>query len=70
MESRFMRNLSWDGVGADRDEDPPERGLDRYDPYENDPPAPLQIFTRLGVLLTIALAFGLMAELLVQLPSH
>ncbi len=65
-----MRNLSWDGVGADRDEDPPERGLDRSDPYENDPPAPLQIFTRLGVLLTIALAFGLMAELLVRVPPH
>ncbi len=65
-----MRNLSWDRVSAERHEDPLERGLDRYDPYENDPPAPLQIFTRLGVLLTIALAFGLMAELLVQLPPH
>jgi hypothetical protein len=65
-----MRNLSRDGVTADRDEDPPERGLDRFDPYEDDPPAPLQIFTRLGVLLTIALAFGLAAQLLVQLPPH
>ena len=65
-----MRNLSWDGVRADRDEDPPERGHDRYDPYEIDPPAPLQIFTRLGALLMIALAFGLVAELLVRLPPH
>ena len=37
---------------------------------EIDPPAPLQIFTRLGVLLMIALAFGLVAELLVRLPLH
>ena len=65
-----MRNLSWDGIGADRREAPPERGLDRYDPYEGDPPAPFQIFTRIGMLLMIALAFGLMAELLVRLPLH
>jgi hypothetical protein len=70
METRFMRNLSWDGVRAERHEDPPERGLDRYDPYENDPPAPFQIFARIGVLLMIALAFGLVAELLVRLPPH
>jgi hypothetical protein len=68
METRFMRNLSWDGVAAGRDEDPPERGFDPYDPYENDPPAPLQIFARIGVLLMIALAFGLVAEVLVRLP--
>jgi len=65
-----MRNLSWDGVRAERHEDPPEPGLDRYDPREIDPPTPLEIFTRLGVLLVIALAFGLVAELLVRLPLH
>ena len=65
-----MRNLSWDRVTAERHEDPPERGLDRYEQWEIDPPAPLQIFTRLGVLLVIALAFGLAAELLVRLPLH
>ncbi len=65
-----MGNLSWDGVRADRHEDPPKRGLDRYDPCEIDPPAPSQIFTRLGVLLMIALAFGVAAELLVRLPPH
>jgi hypothetical protein len=70
METRFMRNLSWDGVRAERHEGPSERGLDRYDSYENDPPAPFQIFARIGVLLMIALAFGLMAELLVRLPPH
>jgi hypothetical protein len=43
--------------------------LSRRDPYEFDPPSPLQIFTRLGVLLMIALAFGLMAELLARLPQ-
>ena len=30
----------------------------------------MQIFTRLGVLLMIALGFGLAAELLVRLPLH
>jgi len=63
-----MRNLSWDRMAAERHEDPPGRGLDRYDHYEIDPPKPLQMFTRLGVLLMIALAFGLMAELLTRLP--
>jgi hypothetical protein len=61
---------TWDGVRTYRYEDPPERGLDRSDRYEIDPPAPLQIFTRLGVLLVIALAFGLVAELLARLPPQ
>jgi hypothetical protein len=65
-----MRNLSWDGVTAKRNDDPPDRGLDPYDPSEIDPPEPLQMFTRLGVLLVIALAFGLAAELLARLPLH
>jgi hypothetical protein len=70
METRFMRNLPSDRIRAERLQDPPRHGLDRYDPYEIDPPAPLQIFTRLGVLLMIALAFGLVAEILVRLPPH
>ncbi len=70
METRFMRNLSQVRVRAERQEDPPLGDLDRYDPYEIDPPAPLQIFTRLAVLLTIALGFGLAAEILVRLPLH
>ena len=65
-----MHNLSWDGVTTERYDDPPERRLDRHDSCEIDPPAPLEMFTRLGVLLVIALAFRLMAELLVRLPSH
>jgi len=65
-----MRDLSWDRMTAEREEHPPERGLDRYDRYEIDPPEPLQMFTRLGVLLMIALAFGLVAEILVRLPPH
>ena len=65
-----MSNLSWDPMASDGYEDPPERGLDRYDPCEIDPPEPMQIFTRLGLLLMIALAFGLAAELLVRLPPH
>jgi hypothetical protein len=65
-----MRNFSWDGVRADGYEDPPARCVGRSDLCEIDPPAPLQIFTRLGVLLMIALAFGLIAELLVRLPLH
>ena len=65
-----MSNLSWDPKTSDGYQDPPERGLDRYDPCEIDPPAPLQIFTGLGLLLMISLAFGLVAELLVRLPPH
>ena len=63
-----MRNLLWDRVTAER-QDPSRVRLSRHDPYEFDPPSPLQIFTRLGVLLMIALAFGLMAELLARLPQ-
>jgi hypothetical protein len=65
-----MGNLLWDRVTAERDEDPPERAFTAHDPYEMNPPEPMQIFTRLGLLLMIALAFGLVAELLVQLPPH
>jgi hypothetical protein len=70
METRFMRNLSSVLVSTVRRQDPPLRAVDRNDPYEIEPPKPLEIFTRLGVLLVIALAFGLMAELLVRLPPH
>ena len=65
-----MRNLLWGRMTAERYEDALERGLDRYDPAEIDPPEPLQLFTRLGVLLVIALAFGLAAELLARLPLN
>jgi len=51
-------------------DDPPPHGLDRYDPCEIDPPAPLQMFTRLGLLLMISLAFGVVAEFLVRAPPH
>jgi hypothetical protein len=70
METRFMRNLSLARVNAERRQDPPLKGVDRNDPYEIESPKPLELFTRLGVLLVIALAFGLMAELLVRLPPH
>ena len=62
-----MRNLLWDRVSAERQDHPRVHRLPRHDPYEFDPPSPLQIFTRLGVLLMIALAFGLVAELLARL---
>jgi hypothetical protein len=65
-----MRNLLWDRVSAERREHPSGHRLTRRDPYEIDPPAPLQIFTRLGLLLVIALAFGLVAELLARLPPQ
>jgi hypothetical protein len=65
-----MANLLGDGLRADKQHDPQERGLNRYDPYEIDPPGPLQMFTRLGLLLMIALAFGLVAELLARLPPQ
>ena len=65
-----MSNLLWDGLRADKQDHPQERRLDRYDPDEIDPPEPLQMFTRLGLLLVIALAFGLAAELLARLPPQ
>ena len=65
-----MRNLLWDRVSAERQDHPREHRLPRLDPYEIDPPSPLQIFTRLGVLLMVALAFGLVAELLARLPPQ
>jgi hypothetical protein len=63
-----MRNLLWDRVSAER-QHPRVHRLPPHDRYEFDPPSPLQIFTRLGVLLMIALAFGLVAELLARLPQ-
>jgi hypothetical protein len=65
-----MRNLLRDRAARGGYEEPPDLGLDRYDPCEIDPPDPLQLFTRLGVLLMIALAFGIAAELLLRLPPH
>ena len=64
-----MRNLLWDRVSAERRDHLRERRFPRLDRYEFDPPSPLQIFTRLGLLLMIALAFGLVAELLARLPQ-
>ncbi len=65
-----MSDLSWDPTTSDGYDDPPAHCLDPYDPCEIDPPAPMQIFSRLGLLLMISLAFGLAAELLVRLPPH
>lgn len=45
------------------------REFDGPNSYDMDPPTPVEIFTRLGVLLVIALAFGLAAELLGQIPN-
>ena len=64
-----MRNLLRDRETTAGYEDPPV-WFDRYDPCEIDPPEPLQVFTGLGVLPMIALAFALVAELLVRLPPH
>ena len=63
-----MRNLLLGRVRAERQDHPLELAPDR--PYDADPPAPLQIFTRFGLLLVIALGFGLAAELMAQLPPH
>jgi hypothetical protein len=40
---------------------------DLYSSGECDPPSPLQMFARLGVLLVIALGFGLAAQFLAGL---
>ena len=65
-----MTRPSWDQATPNQYDDPPARGLDPYDLREIAPPAPLQMFTRLGLLLMISLAFGVAAELLVRLPPH
>ena len=36
---------------------------------DHEPPAPVQMFARLGLLLIIALGFGLIAQLLVGVPA-
>jgi hypothetical protein len=41
---------------------------DLYSSAECDPPTPLQMFTRLGVLLVITLGFGLAAQFLAGMP--
>ncbi len=64
-----MPNSSWDRTTPGAYDDRPP-GLDPYDPCEIDPPAPLRIFSRLGLLLMISLAFGLAAEVLMRLPTH
>lgn len=51
-----MRDLSWERVSAKGREHPPY--------HEVDPPTPAQMFARLGLLLMVALGFGLAAELL------
>jgi hypothetical protein len=43
--------------------------FDRDAVKEADPPVPLQILTRLGVLLAIAPGFGLAAQALVRLTA-
>jgi hypothetical protein len=53
---------SWAPVGDRRHAD-----ADLYSSGECDPPTPLQMFTRLGVLLVIVLGFGLAAQFLAGL---
>ncbi len=64
-----MRHLLWDRATAAHD-DPRAGGFDRSDPAEINPPEPLLIFARLGLLLVVALAFGLAAELLARAPLN
>jgi hypothetical protein len=65
-----MRNLLRDRAREVGYQDYSDLSLDRYDPCEIDPPAPLEMFARIGVLMMIALAFGLAAELVVWLQPH
>lgn len=65
-----MRNLPADAlsmVGV-RDRDLLERDLSAA--CADDPPTPSQIFTRLGVMLLVALCFGLASQFLVALTPH
>lgn len=64
-----MRHLLGDrATGAH--EDPQAGGFDRNDTSEINPPEPLLILTRLGLLVVVALAFGLAAELLARAPLN
>ena len=36
---------------------------------DHEPPAPIQMFARLGVLLAIAIGYGLIAQVLVGAPA-
>ena len=38
--------------------------------HDFDPPTPMQMFARLGLLLLIALGFALVAKLIVWFPAH
>lgn len=64
-----MHNIQRGFASADEREDLRERPLGPYYRRESNPPEPSQIFTRLSVLLLIALGFGLAGELLSQLPQ-
>jgi hypothetical protein len=67
-ENEPMRRLFAEPPGSRLLEEP--LSLDRYNPCEIDPPTPRQILTRLGLLLGVTVAFGLVAEVLVRLPHH
>jgi hypothetical protein len=60
-----MRNFSGGGIiaqGSELKNRPPDEACD------NEPPSPAGLFARLGVLILVALCFGLAAQLLVGAP--
>jgi hypothetical protein len=59
-----MRNFVPDAASCTRVRNRRPAGTDLYASGERDPPTPLQIFTRLGVLLLITLGFGLAVQFL------
>ena len=60
-----MQDFPPDAMSRTHGQERPFRFPDRAASSDSQPPAPLQMFTRLVVLLAIALGFGLAAQLLV-----
>ena len=60
-----MRIFPCDGIMAQASE-PKSRAPDEA--CESEPPSPADFFVRLGVLILVALCFGLAAQLLVGAP--
>ena len=63
-----MSNLSWDRMTPDGHDERQNAAWTDTIRARSTRRSRLQMFTRLGLLLMISLAFGLVAELLVRLP--
>ncbi len=65
-----MRNFPSDRTSAVAHWNLRQAPVDLVDSSENNPPTPSQMFTRLGVMVMLALCFGLAAQVLVGMPPR